>query len=601
VKRILLSLLAVAILSVGCLGAARAPAQELQTVATISISGYDELLADVDFIGKLGGNAELAEGLEAMVQMATQGKGLAGLDKTKPIGAVIQTDGMGFPAYAFIPVTDLGELISLVMGLQGAEAPEEPADGIYELQLGGPALFATQKGGWAFVSNAKETLANVPDDPSLLLAGLSDKYDVAVRASVKNVPPAMKQIAKAQIGFLVQMGSQQNPGENDDQYAMRKSATNRIVKQVVTLIDELDELLLGVTIDRNTGTSSVEFEVTALDGTKTAGQFAQMAEATTDFAGFDLPGAAVTGNMSSTLSDEDLAQLKDTLAQARVTALKELGNQGLAEDEAAMATGLMNDLLDVADATLAGRKLDAGMVVMLQPGSATVVAGGGVAKGDTLEGLLKRLVKMGTAEQPGLAQFLKLDAETHQGVRLHTFSMPTPEPEAIKAIGETVEVVVGINDTSIYVAAGSDAISTLKQVIDQSKTQPGKKVPPMRIAISATPIANFIASSAPDDDPSKVMAGMVAGMLQQAGGQDKLTITMEGITNGTRTRLEVEKGLLQLVGMASQMAGQMMGPGADFEDGGFPEDGFPEDGAPEDGAPEDGAPEDESTEDDSPF
>ena len=584
-KRILLSMLAVAILSMGGLGADLAPAQELQTVATMSISGYDELLADVDFIGKLGDNAELAQGLEGMLQMMTQGKGLAGLDKTKPIGAVVQTDGMGFPAYAFVPVTDLAALLDVLMGLQGAEAPEEPADGIYELQLDGPPLFATQKGGWAFVSNAKETLANVPDDPSLLLAGLSDKYDVAVRASVKNVPAPVKQMAKAQMGFIAQMGMQQNPGETDDEYAVRKSVMNRGVKQVTTLIDEVDELLLGVAVDRDAGTSFLEFEITALDGTKTAGQFAEMAEATTDFAGFDLPGAAVTANMSSTLSDEDLEQMKDSLAQMRATALKELENQGLDGDEAAMATGLMNDLLDVADATLAGRKLDAGMVVMLQPGSATFVAGGAVAKGDTLDALLKKLIEMGAAEQPGIAQLIKLDAETHQGVRLHTFSMPTPDPEAAKAIGDTVEVVVGINDTSVYVAAGSDAISTLKQVIDQSKAQPGKKIPPMRIAVAATPIAGFVAASAPDDDPSKMMAGMVAGMLQQAGGADKLTITVDGITNGARMRLELEKGLMQLVGMAGQMAGGMMGPGADFSEEGFPEDAPFEEGPAEDDSP----------------
>lgn len=595
-KRILLSMLAVAILSVGSLGAARVPAQELKTVATISISGYNELLADVDFIGKLGDNAGLAEQLEGLLQAMTEGKGLAGLDKTKPIGVVVQTDGIQFPVYAFVPVTDLGELIALVMGLQGADPPEEPADGIYELESGGPPLFAMQKGGWAFISNERATLANVPDDPSLLLAGLSDKYDVAVRASVKNVPDMIKAMAKMQMSGLVQMSLRQMPGEGDEEYAIRTSAANRISKQVTTLIDEVDELLLGVAVDRDTGIAFIEFEITALDGTKTAGQFAQMSEATTDFAGFDLPGAAVTANLSSTLSDEDLVQLKESLAQMRVTALKELDNQGLAEDEAALATGLLNDLLDVADATLAGRKLDAGMVVMLQPGAATFVAGGAVAKGDTLESLLKRLVKLGASEQPELAQLLKLDAETHQGVRLHTFSIPTPDPEMAKAIGETLEVVVGINDTSIYVAAGTDAISTLKQVIDQSKAQPGKKVPPMRIAIAATPIANFVASSMPDGDPSKMMAGMVAGMLQQTGGQDKLTITTEGITNGVRMRMEVEKGLMQLVGMASKMAGGMMGPGIGFDGGEFQGEEFNEGDFPPEAFPDE-----ESTEDDSPF
>ena len=40
-------------------------------------------------MGKLAGNARLAPGLEALVTLLTQGKGLAGLDKTRPWGAVV--------------------------------------------------------------------------------------------------------------------------------------------------------------------------------------------------------------------------------------------------------------------------------------------------------------------------------------------------------------------------------------------------------------------------------------------------------------------------------------------------------------------------------
>ena len=241
--------------------------------------------------------------------------------------------------------------------------------------------FVKLQGNWAFVAPSPEMLANVPADPTTLLAGLEKKYDLAVRASVKNVPPMFRQMATAQMQIGAQMGMQQLPDESDEEYAVRAKVAREMVDQVVTLINELDDVLLGWTIDRQAGTSSLEFQITAVDGTKTAGQFAEVAQAKTDFAGFALPGAAVSGNWSLAMSDTDVAQAKAALAEVRTKALAELGNQNLTEAELKLSTGLLTDLLDVIEKTVDTKKADGGLAVVLGPGSTTVLAGGRIAGG----------------------------------------------------------------------------------------------------------------------------------------------------------------------------------------------------------------------------
>ncbi len=80
-RNILLSMLAVTLL-VGTVS--QCSADEMKPVVTVSFAGYDRLFADLDTIGRIGGSPDLGKGLQMMIQLTTQGKGLAGLDTKQP-------------------------------------------------------------------------------------------------------------------------------------------------------------------------------------------------------------------------------------------------------------------------------------------------------------------------------------------------------------------------------------------------------------------------------------------------------------------------------------------------------------------------------------
>lgn len=587
-RRTLLSTLAVAIL----LGASSAcPAQEtppagLKPLVTVSFAGYDELRGDVEFIGKLLGNDKLVDQLEAQLRAMTQGPAagpgpvLPGLDTTKPWGAVVQTDGQGqFSICGFIPVTDLKQLVALAKDPMTKEPLAKLVDGVYHVQTDGPTLFVQEKGGWAFIVNDLQHLANVPADPLKALGGLNKKYDLAVRGSVKNVPPMYRMMATSLFEEGLKSGMPQMPGESDEDYAIRQGLAKQGLQQFSAMVDDLDEVLLGVAVDRQAGTSYLDVEVTALPGTKTAAQLAGAGPTSTNFAGFNLPGAAVTGNFTGALSDSDVAEAKKTLADVRPAALEELKNQGLSDEDLQLASQLLSELLDVFESTIENKKADGGMVLVLKPNALTFVAGAAIADGAKLEKVAKQLAARVQKDDPNFGKMLKLDAETHQGIRFHTLAIPTSEmndPTAAKMFGQTLEVVLGISETSVHVAFGRDAAGTLKQVIDQSKAQPNKAVPPMRLAVAATPIAQFVATVAEDGDPAKQMATMIAGLLGQTGGKDHVILTSKPIPNGASMRLEIEQGIIKLIGSLGPMLGGMGGP---------PVPGFPGEAAPADVTP----------------
>jgi hypothetical protein len=558
VRRMLLSTLAAGLL----LGIANScPAQaNLKPLLTVSFSGYDKLLADVGAIGQLVGNPDMAAMVEMPLKFMTQGKGLAGLDTKQPWGLAVLTDGKPpFVVLGFLPVTDLKQLMDVAKGTALGENLKVNDD-VYEIQTrNGPSIYVKQKGKWAVATDRTENLAKAPDDPLTLLGDLPQRYDLAARLLVQNTPKEYRDQAMAGLRAMAEIGMPQMAGESDDDYKLRANATRQSVEALAAAADELDSLLVGWSLDPSAKTMHLDFEMTAQTGTKLAERVGQIKPGNTRFAGLQMPNAAINANWTRTLADVEVAETKDWLATARKTLLKELQKRGLGEADQKMSSQLLGDVFDVLQATVETKKTDVGLAVLLSPSEATLVAGGGVADGGKLETALKRLVDKIQQEDAKTAKSIKLNAETYEGVRFHILSLPAPERLA-PMVGKTADVVLGIADDKLFVAAGRDAAKTLKKVLDESKAAGGKEVLPFQVSVAATSVTKFIAQASPDDEVAG-NAAQLAELLAMAGGKDHITVTAQPVPQGVRVRLDLEEGLLKAMVAGSPLGPMMMGPG----------------------------------------
>ena len=328
--------------------------------------------------------------------------------------------------------------------------------------------------------------------------------------------------------------------------AAAEATAKQTLKKLETMFNDLDEVVEGLNVDQTRGTLYLDVRVTAVPGTETAREIAGWKQAASDFAGFALPDAAMTLNEVRSLSDSDLTQLKPMLDHFRVKATKELDQSGsLTKEQAELAKKLFADFMDVVEKTLEGKKFDLGAALLLKPGATAVVAGCRVADGNKLDQVVRKLVAEIGKDEPDFAKSVKLDAESADGVHFHLASFPVSSEDAAKALGEKIDVALGIGNEKLYVAAGRDALKLLKDAIAKSKSAAGKEIPPMQLSIAATPIAKFVAEIS--EGPAKMMAAMVAGMFEQSAGKDHVTITTLPAPNGFNTRLEVEGGLLKLI------------------------------------------------------
>ena len=516
-------------------------AQNAQKPAVVvSLASVDKLMGNIGYLTRVAGSPEVGAIITIM-----SGQYIEGLNTKQPAGAYI-TFAPQPTAVVFLPVADFNTVTTKIEEMVGEL--QDVGDGVKKLTLQ-REIFLKEQGGWIFASDQLANLANVPDDPTELLEGMHETYDIGIRANVQSVPKQLRQMFLSEIkeGFERTVANE----EDEDKRNAQKEFGGRVIEQIVRFADQADQLTVAWGTDKGAGKTYLDFRASAIAGTALADEINYAVEMKSDFSGFLLPDAAATFHFTAPVLKEDIEKTVLVLNKAREKALAEIDkDDDLPSDEArATAKEIVGSLMDVLQKTVENGKLNGGAVLQLAPQNINFVAGGLVADGKSVEQDLKRLVELAKQSKDNPGVEVKFDVGTHGGVTLHTITVPVParEEEARKVLGEKMLTVVGTGATSIYVAFGNDSLELLKQVIDASTAGTGA-TSPMTLNVSLAPIMAFAASV--DDDP--IVAGL-AEALKNGQGKDHIAISSKAIERGVAYRVEVEEGVLQLIGRAAKM------------------------------------------------
>jgi hypothetical protein len=528
------------------------PGGEMKPVVMLTVNSYDELKQDINFLGSLAGQPELASTFEPFILGFTQG-----LDKAKPLGVLVQSDGMQFGGAVCLPVQNLKTFLANLQAF--GVTSTELDNGLQQISANGQNLFGKEAAGWTFLSMMPQMLENLPADPAATFATLTDEYDLGIRASVQNIPEAYRQMAVDQMRKGMEAGMKKMPDEEEDEFQARQALATAQVQNLERMIKEVDEFTFGMAVDRKEQKSFFDIVYTAVAGTQLAEQLKTLGNPTTNYAGFFQPDATGMMMASSKINDADKDQTKQMFDAFRKQIESHIDkDSGLPTEEAkTIAKSAGNDIMDALLATIDAGKMDLGAVLNLTPEKFTLVAGGFIGDPAKLESGLKKLAEM-HKENPEMPP-VKWNAETHSGVTFHTVSVPTPanEKESLALFGETIDFALGVSKDSFYFAMGRDCLAAAKKVIDDSAASPGKEVAPVEMTVSVGQILTTVAAFEKED---QVLQSVVEALKTEAVGRDHVRIVAQAIENGLRTRFEIEEGVMRAIGVAT-MAQQMQAMG----------------------------------------
>lgn len=554
-----------ALAAAGTLHATPAAAQEVQPLGVVAISSYDELMSDIDFLGSLGNQVGAGQQLEMMINMFTQNKGLEGLDKSKPIGVVLQAGGpVGFGGAVCIPVSDMKSLLGVIapFGVQSTDK----GDGAYEILAGGQTMFAREVNGWAVIAPMEIMLESLPEDPGAAIGELNETYDLAARIHVQNIPEAYRQQFFEMFSQAANQGVQQQADESDEDFAERRAAVDEQLKQTEQQLAEMDTVTLGVSIDNEQQRAFLDFLYTAVPDTNLAKTLAANASVQTQYAGFFQPDAAMMVSFAQKVDDVSMSQVEQQFAAVREQLHRSIDQEEeIAKEESKqLMKGAVDDFLDALIATLKTGAVDGGAVMTVNPEALTFVAGGMVADPGKVEAGLKKMAEASQKEELGMPE-VQWDAQSYGDLTFHTVSHPAEDEDAQQLFGDTIEIAVGIGEKSVIVAGGRNWMEAVKKVLEDSKANPNKEVPPVEMIISLSPFLEVAAQMADSSDDREKIEKVATMLSQEAPQRDKIRVVATAIENGVRTRFELEEGVLRAIGVAMEESQKQQQAGA----GGF--------------------------------
>ena len=520
-----------------------------EPVLVVTLGSINKLTQDINYVSGVAGQAQAGGMFGLLVGTFTQG-----LDPTRPIGILVpMVDGMPQPI-ALLPTNDVKTVLKQLEAQTGPYDEEE--DGTLRIIVGASVVHIQQKGDWAVIGTAKDVLKLAPADPSALFEGMGDKYDIAVRMKMQQIPAETRDMLTDQlkIGFEQAMALQNGP----DADASRQVAENSI-EQLEQLVRDTDELQFGFNIDQANQKIVIDGSYTAVAGSKLATMYDGSRAIPSKFASVIRDDAAAFYHSASSISPEAIEDTKTSM-QASMGALRTaLDSQGgLTESQREDINNLVDRIIELAVKSFAEGRTDMGALLLADEQDFRFVFGAFVADGNEVASIAKDLAAK-VQNEPNAPQF-KFGISTYKGVTMHLVEadVPKSENEARRIFGETLRVHIGTGAKSVYLAIGNGSDKLMKELIDSGKKDTTADRPVGQLRLTMMPILTYAQSV----ESNEVIAAMIDALARSPDGGE-MNMVAESIGNGQKFSFEMGEGILQAIGAAVQQTQQAL-QGAQF-------------------------------------
>lgn len=500
-----------------------AAAAEPVVVGVVACDGYADLKQQIRWVGGQIGNPALDGFAESFVMMATQFRGLAGLDVNRPLGVILTADDAGPSGHGFVPVKDLDRLLG---SLEGVLGPVERTGGLRRISPpGGMPLDIVERDGWAVLSPRGQ--ACPIEDPTPYIGPLAKSCSLALEVYPAKMPPNLRALLRGALGQAASMAASQ--GGRVDPNA---------IDAALAALDDAESIRWGVDVDVDDGSVAIENAQVAVRGSPTAAALAgDVATPLTVATGS--PAAAARPALEGHWCVKAAASLLSP--QVIAAALPEGG--GDARTEALF--GLVRDLVQ-AMADTGG--VEAAVTVDTEEATAdapvpAVTIGMRVKDGAALERQVKR--RLGAADALPSGVRVRFDTGRAGTATLHALDVTEVPGLPGGGVGATLAIAPGY----VFVVTGDDAARRVEAALAASgRPQPGAEALG-ELTASLAPMlayAGRLAAVFAADDPG---SERVAAAAEVAAGEPSATVALVArpIERGARYRLRADGGAVKAV------------------------------------------------------
>jgi len=515
-------------------------------VAVVESAGYDAVWGAVEGVARALKVVEVVETVRAIYG------DVQGLDRAKPFGVVVATDGSEIVPFAFLPVEKV-EKFEFVGVSNLKEKIETTPEGIFFGDE--PRFRLLEKDGWLFVfEEGKETLAPTTD-PTAWLGDKSGKSVLSVDVDLTALPEEL-----LEAGFA---GARQKIAEiapTDDPFALEEF--NATLEYYSALFDSLERVAWTLNVDAATGDLVGEATVVCKDGTALAETFAGAQNAETRWGAVaETPNAvwaAVDAGKRSELDREFWAKRRanaiDRMRHAVEIGLDDAEERATAEEFIVVLEKILTSI--AADGTV-----DAASAFACDPLVWTTAIAS--IDGEETARVVRMFWEQLNEREPEIAQkiakFVNIDAGTVDGFNVSKIDFPFAEFEG-KILSDwakywsdkTLAVRWGTSDDAILLVVGIDSAEADAEFARIAAGTKEKTTAPARFAFAVAPFGRWAADALDGNEAAPVVLRKASERIAEA---DDARFEVEYAFDGDRlnARCVVKSGMFRVIGDVLRM------------------------------------------------
>jgi hypothetical protein len=528
--------------------AAEEPEPPPAPFAVINIAGIDRLLADAQYVFEAAERPELMDWLHEGLGLIGD---LEGVDRTKPLGALIYLDA-GLPPIPFpvmyVPVNNERQFLD-TLSLRGMQWKKSgTSDNRYET-VGGPNMKLMFSDGYAFMVRRGDWIfdEDLPD-PVTFNEPLTTRYDIAASLRIGAIPVGIRTVF---LGFLrtsTETELQQRDNEPLAAYRIRRANGISMLEALEQLLTEGDEIRVGWDAAREHRTGVLEIVFNAQPDSDYAKHLKSFGGATTTFHALANDSQPLTLIGSWKLDKREQKAYGEYLLSARETLEQQLAEQG-------QPTTAIAGLYDSLAATVEAGQIDLCLQFAAPEPDKFVIRGGIKLVGARTFGASLAEFLRQIQSNPDVGQ-IDVNYDSHQGVMIHRFSDKdegTDDGEQ-RLFGGDPNLYIGVGTQAAWFAIGADnALPQLKLAIDLVRASAALPPPgtagtaPIQFVSRMNAWLKLPSEEEEDGGPSTFR---ILSSDAFEGDDDALRADVRPTESGLRIRIQLDEGYLRLLGLA---------------------------------------------------
>ena len=510
-------------------------AAEPTVVAAMGIDSYADLKKQLGWLGNQVGSPQLPALAESFVLMATQFKGLAGLDMNRPLGIVVTAnpDNENEPvARAYVPVKDLGKLLDVLKGVTG------PVQEVGRKRLvtlpSGMRVEISEQNGWAILSQPDSAAGAAA--PEEIIAQIVKDFTIGVRL----FPAAMPEGMRAAVRQMAEQAADNaaNQGQQVDPAALALGLKS---------LETVESLTFGVAIDEPGDQEFLETRTVMVPGSPAAEGWTAASKSDD---GLGLPAAA-DGKPAAVRAHftQDITPATRLAVEATLVQLLPAGSGDPITDS------LFGLTQDIAGAMLDAEGIDAGLIVDASKADAAsplpaLTLSARIKDGPALEKQVKnRLGKEGAL--PPQAE-IAFDTGKESGANLHEIKIDISGMPQSEQLGKSLTATLAVAADRAYLMLGGDASKQVAAAAAAGKKPAAESKPLAGIELSVASLMGYAARMSaafyPEDPTGEVLKQVAEAATDKPSTIVQLLV--QPIERGGSLRLSVDSGALQSLASA---------------------------------------------------